>query len=254
MAEARFTGRVVFVTGAGSGIGRATVARFAAEGAKVFGVDVDRDGITQTVQTVRDAGGTVDGTHSDVRDTAAVEAAVAQAVSTFGGLDVLVNAAGIGRFLRFEEIEEQEWQRTIDVNLSGAFRTMKAALPHLLTPPVGCVVNVASTSAHRGVAYGAPYAASKAGLLNLTRSFALEFASRDLRANCICPGGVKTPLGRFFMRREDFEQHLIDYNMPPKVGNFADPAEIADTIAFLSSDAARMINGVGLLADGGTLA
>jgi NAD(P)-dependent dehydrogenase (short-subunit alcohol dehydrogenase family) len=254
MAEARFTDRTVFVTGAGSGIGRATVVRFAGEGARVFGIDVDRDGLGETVRQVREAGGTADGTHCDVRGMAAVEAAVAQAVAAFGGLDVLVNAAGIGRFLRFEEIEEQEWQRTVDVNLSGAFRTMKAALPHLLTPPVGCVVNVASTSALRGVAYGAPYSASKAGLLNLTRSFALEFASRDLRANCICPGGVKTPLGRFFVRREDFEQHLIDYNMPPKVGHFADPEDIADTIAFLASDAARMINGVGLLADGGTLA
>ena len=254
MAE-RFAGRVVFVTGAGSGIGRATAALFAAEGGRVFAVDVDGDGLMQTIDRLREAGGRVEGGVCDVADMASVEAAVGNAVATFGGLDVLANVAGIGRFARFEEIEEAEFRRIVDVNLGGVFRTIKVALPHLLARcPGASIVNVGSTASLRGNAYAAPYSASKGAVALLTRSLALEFAGRDLRVNCVCPGGVKTPLGRFFLRREDFDTHLIDYQAPPKVGHFADPEDIAGIIAFLASDAARMINGVTLLADGGTLA
>ena len=250
----RFAGRVVFVTGAGSGVGRATAALFAEEGARVFGIDVNRDGISETVAMVKKAGGEADGMHCDVASFDEVARAVQRTVEVYGGLNVLVNAAGIGGFKRFEELEPEEWQRTFAVNVTGMFNTLKAALPHLLKPPVGNVVNVGSTSSLRGTAYAAHYAASKAAVLNLTRSLALEFASRDLRVNCIAPGGVRTPLGRFFMRREDFEQHIIDYSAPPKRGHFAEPIDIARVIAFLASDDARMVNGVALLADGGTLA
>lgn len=250
----RFANRVAFVTGAGSGIGRATARLFAAEGAAVFAVDVNEQGVAQTVDAIRQAAGTADGLRCDVTSTSAVEGAVARAVAVFGGINVLINAAGIGRFVRFEEMDEAEFERTLAVNLGGAFRTMKAALPQLLRPPVGNVVNVASTASFRGNAYASAYAASKAALLNFSRSLALEFASRDLRVNCVCPGGVKTPLVRGFMRREDFEQHLIDYQMPPKAGTFSEPDDIAKAIAFLASDDARFVNGAGLLVDSGTLA
>jgi NAD(P)-dependent dehydrogenase (short-subunit alcohol dehydrogenase family) len=254
MSNARFEQRIVFVTGAGSGIGRATARRFAAEGALVFAVDVNGEGLKGTVAAIREAGGTADGEPCDVADMGSVQKAVGRAVAAFGGLDVLVNAAGVGRFARFEEIDEAEWRRTLEVNLGGAFRTIKVALEHLLQRPDANVVNVGSTASMRGQAYAAPYSASKAGLVFLTRSLALEFATRNLRFNCICPGGVRTPFGRNFLRREDFEQHLIDYQAPPALGHFADPEDIASTIAYLASPEARMINGVALLADGGTLA
>jgi NAD(P)-dependent dehydrogenase (short-subunit alcohol dehydrogenase family) len=250
----RFRDRIAFVTGAGSGIGRATAGLFAAEGAKVFAVDVDRDCLAEAIAEIRKAGGTADGTHCDVANADAVESAIARCVETFGGLNILLNVAGIGGFSRFEEIDEATWQRTHNVNLTGPFHTIKAALPHLLKPPVGNVVNVASTAGMRGTAYAAAYGASKAGLLNLTKTLALEFATRELRFNCICPGGVRTPLiAKMFVRRDDLEQHLINYSMSPKQ-DLADPQDVARVIAFLASDDARTVNGVGLLADGGALA
>jgi meso-butanediol dehydrogenase/(S,S)-butanediol dehydrogenase/diacetyl reductase len=254
MGAPRFAGKVVFVTGAASGIGRATAGLFAEEGARVYAVDVDGDGLSETLAGVRGAGGTADGRPCDVADMEAVQGAIDAAVAGFGGLDVLCNVAGIGGFKRFEELSLDDWNRTFAVNVTGMFHTVRAALPHLLAPPPGCVVNVGSTASLRGNAYASQYAASKAAVLMFTRSLALEFASRDLRFNCVCPGGVKTPLGRHFLRRDDFEAHLIDYQAPPKSGHFADPIDIARLIAFLASDEARMINGAALTADGGTLA
>ena len=119
----RFAGRVLFITGAGSGLGRATARLFAAEGAKVFGVDVNGAGVAATVETIRRAGGVADSAVCDVGSMAAVRAAVGLAVAAFGGIDILVNAAGIGRAARLEEIEEDEWQRVLTVNLTGASRT-----------------------------------------------------------------------------------------------------------------------------------
>jgi 3-oxoacyl-[acyl-carrier protein] reductase len=253
MGDARFAGRVAFVTGAGSGVGRATAQLLAAEGAKVYAGDVNEAGVAETVTTIRKAGGTADGGLCDVGSMASVEASVGRAVGAFGGIDVLVNVAGVGRFARFEEITEEQWTQTLSVNMGGAFRTTKAALPHLLKRP-GCIVNVGSTASLRGQAYTADYGASKAGLLMFTKCIAMEFATRGLRANCVCPGGVKTPFGRFFQLRDDFEPQLLEYTRPPLRTNFAEPEDIARVIAFAASDDARMITGAALVADGGTTA
>jgi meso-butanediol dehydrogenase / (S,S)-butanediol dehydrogenase / diacetyl reductase len=253
MATGRFTDRSAYITGAASGIGRATAQLFAAEGAKVFAVDVDRDALSETVSGLRQAGYTADGRGCDVARMESVRTSIATAVETFGGLDILINAAGVGRALRFEEIDEVEWNRVLSINLTGPFNTTKVAIEHLLKRP-GTIVNVASISGMRGQAYNSHYCASKAGLLNFTRSIAVEFATRGLRANCVCPGGVKTPLIRNFIPSADAEPQLIAYFSPPKPHQMGEPEDIARVIAFLASDEARMINGVALLADFGTLA
>jgi meso-butanediol dehydrogenase/(S,S)-butanediol dehydrogenase/diacetyl reductase len=254
MSTGRFADRVVFITGAGSGLGRATAQLFGAEGAKVYAVDVNPDGLAETILAIRLAGGTAEGGSCDVTDVASVRQTVGRAASVLGGVHILVNAAGIGRAARLEEIDEAEWARVLAVNLTGPFNTIKAALPHLLERKGSNIVNVASTAGMRGQAYAAHYAASKAGLVNFTRSIALEFASRGLRANCLAPAGIMTPIIKNFIPREDFEPSLIAYISPPVPHKMSKPEDMAKTIAFLASDDAKMITGATLVADWGTLA
>ena len=184
MPDKRFTDRIAYVTGAASGVGRATATLLAAEGAKVFAADVSQEGLNETISAIREAGGTVDGGICDVANMESVRSSIGTALARFAGLQILVNVAGIGRAARFEEIDAQEWRRTMAVNLDGVFHTTQAALPHLLAQRGANIVNVASIAGLRGQAYRSAYSASKAGLINLTRSMALEFASRGLRANC----------------------------------------------------------------------
>jgi NAD(P)-dependent dehydrogenase (short-subunit alcohol dehydrogenase family) len=254
MAEKRFSERVVYITGAGSGLGKATAMLFAAEGARIFAVDLDGEAVRKVVDEMRAGGTEALGGVCDVSDFDSVQASVEYAVDTFGHLDTLINVAGYGHAARLEEITESEWARTLAVNMTGPFNTTKAAIPHLLKRPNPSIVNVSSIAGMRGQAYTSAYAASKAGLINFTRSIALEFASRGLRANCIAPGGIKSKFIQHFIPRPDFEPQLVAYYSPPIPNKLAEPADLAKQIAFLASDDAVSINGAVLVGDWGTLA
>ncbi|MGH7820513.1 MAG: SDR family NAD(P)-dependent oxidoreductase, partial [Candidatus Binatia bacterium] len=237
--QRRLEGKVAVVTGAGSGICRAIAVRLAAEGAKILATDVNAAGLEETVGVIRRAGGEASARPADVTKAKEIESVVRDS-SRYGGLDVVVAGAGIGRFVRFEDLTEEEWNRTIAVNLTGVFLTCKAAIPLLLERGRGSIVTIASQSALGGYAYSQAYGASKAGVAMFTRCLAKEYASRGIRANAICPGGVLTPLLRGF-QTEGLDTALIPQKGP--IGRMSQPEEIAPLVAFLASDESGYITG-----------
>ena len=245
-------GRVALVTGAASGIGRATAVRYGSDGLRVACFDLDEGGLKETVATITEAGGEAIAIHGDVGDEDTVRSVVATTVETFGGLDVLANVAGIGHFRRSEEETLDGWNRILRVNLTGAYLMCRESLPHLLKTK-GAIVNVASIAGLTGHAYGAAYSASKGGLISLTKTLACEYASRGVRVNAICPGGVMTPIVDGFTLPDGAEEQLL-MRILPLTGEMIDPSEIANAIAFLSSDTLRNATGAVLTVDGGTVA
>jgi NAD(P)-dependent dehydrogenase (short-subunit alcohol dehydrogenase family) len=243
----RYEGRVVLVTGAGSGIGRATVHRLVEEGATVVAADIAEEGLAVTAKEA-DRPAAVTSFVGDVRDPAFGPAAVALALE-HGRLDTVVNSAGILRFEHTHEVRLEDWQRILDVNLTGTFLTCQAALPALLDGG-GAIVNVASTAALAAHPWAAAYSASKGGVLALTRTLAIEYARQGLRANAVCPGSIDTPITDAFNLPEGADGKLLHRIMSP-VG-MGDPKVVAAAIAYLGSDDATHVNGADLRVDGGT--
>lgn len=232
----RFDGRVAIVTGAASGIGRATVLRLQEEGATVVGVDVAKDGPNDVV--------------GDVTDPAFVESLVADTVAQHGHLDVLANVAGILRTANTHEHSLAVWDQVIAVNLTGTFLCCRAAIPVLLESK-GNIVNVSSTAALAGHPWAAAYSASKGGVLALTRTIAVEYGKRGVRCNAVCPGSIKTPITRDFEFPEGADTDLVTRIMA--LDKPRGPETVAAAIAFLASDDAAHINGDEVRVDGGTL-
>jgi len=243
-------GRIAIVTGAGSGIGRALAQRLASDGATLVLGDRNVEGVEQTA---RDIGERATAVSLDVADEASSRAIVERALSLHGKLDIVCNIAGVLDFGRFADLDANRWDRVISVNLTGVYNMCRAAMPHLIETK-GNIVNMASAAGLVGVPYNAAYTASKHGVIGLTRSLALEFSKEGVRVNAVCPGGVKTPM------LEQTPPENIDWSMVMRSaswlndGEMSDPADIANAVAFLASDHARMISGSAMAVDGGQTA
>ena len=244
----RFENKHIVITGAASGIGRATALRLGQEGGRIWCLDLNEAGVKQTADEVRAFGGEAEWSLLDVTNYQACEKLIDQVMAKWGRLDVLCNIAGIAGMKRFEEETPEHFSKFVAVNLVGPFNLSRAAIKHLLAVK-GNIVNLASVAGQIGQAYTSSYVASKHGVVGLTKSIAMEYGKKGLRANAVCPGAVNTPLIGNMNIPKDVDLSLIErYNFLPW---FANPEEIAAMIAYVASDEAKYVNGAVLAIDGG---
>lgn len=246
----RLAGKVVLVTGAAAGIGRASALRASAEGASIWCVDIDADALEELVAEIGSGGGQAAAGVCDISDESSVKTCIGDCVARYGGVDAMVNMAGILRFDDSSELALAQWQRVIDINLTGTMLLTREVLPYLIERK-GSIVNAASTAALAGLPCGAAYSASKGGVLAFTRSIAVEFAKRGVRANCVCPGDIKTGM----TNKVDFPE-TMDFSLMPRISSLngaLGPEVVAGVIAMLISEDGAHINGEDIRVDGGTL-
>ena len=247
----RFDGRVALLTGAASGIGRATALRLAADGATIAGFDRDGEGLAAVVREVAGAGGRMTTTVGDVSIRETCVAAVEETVEAHGRLDVLANIAGVCWSEHVADTTEESWDRMLGINVSGVFWCCQAAIPHLISTN-GNIVNIASNAGLMGQAYTVAYSTTKGAVVNMTRALAMEFIKEPIRINAIAPGGVDTSMTRNYSLPDDLDFSLIQ----PYIGfrKMADVEELANVIAFVASAEASRIHGAIIPVDGGLTA
>ena len=251
MADIEMTGKVALVTGASSGLGRATALRLAAAGASVAIVDINREALDETAQLLADRGAVSLTIAADLADPAACTAAVEEAVAHFGRLDALCNVAGVIYLADTPDMPAEQWHRTMAVNLSAPFFLSQAAIPHLLEAN-GAIVNIASCAAFMGEAYAAAYCATKAGLVKLTKAMAMEYMRRPIRINAVAPGGMMTNIAVNFRPPEGCDIELLKRYSPMR--GLVEVDDVADMIALLASDAGRGYHGACISIDAGITA
>ncbi|MGD0198574.1 MAG: SDR family NAD(P)-dependent oxidoreductase [Solirubrobacteraceae bacterium] len=251
----RIEGKACLVTGAASGIGLATALRLASEGGSVLCVDIDHDGAEGCATAIRDAHGEAQAWAADVAQRSAVSAAVTRCVDLYGAIDVLVNNAGVNLPGVFHEADDSVIDRTLAVNLKGQIYSCQAAIPHMLEAGGGSIINVSSVNGVVAEPYLSLYAASKGGVVMLSRGIALDYAKAGIRCNVVCPGWVDTPINHAHAALLGGLEHVyatIDSFQP--IGRPGTPEEIANLVLFLASDEASFMTGSVILIDGGMTA
>ena len=247
----RFNGKVALITGAASGIGRSTCVRLASEGASIFGVDINSEGLAETESIIKEAGGTRQALTADVTARANCFEVVDAAVAAFGKLDVLANVAGIVRFASATNVTEEDWRLIHAVNLDAPFFLSQAAIPHLIESG-GNIVNIASNAGLMGQAFTSAYCSSKAALVNLTRALAIEYVKQGIRINAIAPGGTTTSLTQSIEFPADMDFELMQRYVGLR--GMSDASEIAAAVAYIASDEAKSVHGSIFSIDNGMMA
>jgi NAD(P)-dependent dehydrogenase (short-subunit alcohol dehydrogenase family) len=245
----RFKDQGALVTGAGSGIGRETAHAFAAEGAHVAVADIDLKMAERSAEEIRKKGGSAHAFSLDVTDPKAVAGFIDATANRLGRIDVLVNSAGVREIKPVLELPLEEWQRVIDVNITGVFLCSQAFGRHLVQAgKPGAIVNLASTLGVVAAPHRAAYTASKHAVVGLTKEMAMELGDKGIRVNAVGPGVIRTPLTERYFQDADFAQRIRDLHA---LGRWGEPHEIAKAILFLASDEASFVTGTTLLIDGG---
>lgn len=244
----RLEGKVALITGAGAGIGRATALLFAREGARVMVADFAPAGGQETVKMVREAGGEADFVEADVSKSADVQRMVSRTVDTFGRLDILYNNAGIqSQFAMTADMPEEDWDRVFATNVKGVFLGSKYAIPVMLRQGGGVIISTASAAGVIGLPGTGAYGASKAGIIQLTKTMALEYADRNIRVNCISPGTIMTAMSPGAIDPEN----APPFHQSQAMRRFAQPEEVASVALHLASGDSSFVTGTNTIVDGG---